>query len=279
MLFIYLAIIAVSFASGKIAENYFQRLPVRTTLSAGSNNKEFVNKDGWKLIWSDEFNYHGLPDSTKWNFNVGGNGWGNNEKQYYTEKDKSNAIVAKGVLTIIVKKQKKENREYTSARLLTKGRFDFKYGRIEARAKVPSAIGTWPAVWMLGADIDQIGWPACGEIDILEHRGIELNKMYGTLHYPNHAGANGNGKTKVIENATTSFHVYAVEWDAKALNFFIDDSLYHTVANSDSIPFNHNFFVLINLALGGNFGGEIDKQFAVSKFTIDYIRVYQKLVK
>ncbi len=275
MRFYYLVLITVSFASCTVSENNSIRLSEVYRGSFAKTNV-VIHQGAWKLIWSDEFNYKGLPDSSKWGYAVGGNGWGNNEKQYYTEKDRSNVNVSNGILTIIAKKQQKENRDYTSARLLTKGKFDFKYGRVETRAKVPAAIGTWPAVWMLGANIDKAGWPGCGEIDFLEHRGMELNKMYGTLHYPGHSGGNGNGKTMVIENATRSFHEYAVEWNAAEINFFIDNKLYHAVANSDSIPFNQNFFILVNLAMGGNFGGEIDKQFSVDKFEIDYIRVYQK---
>lgn len=228
-----------------------------------------------KLVWADEFNYKGLPDSSKWGYAVGGHGWGNNELQYYTEKDTLNAKVENGVLKIIARKQKKENREYTSARLLTKNKFDFKYGRIEAVAKIPASAGTWPAIWMLGSTIEQVNWPACGEIDIMEHRGIELNKIFGTLHYPGHSGGKGNGKTLNIPTATSSFHNYAVEWNAIEIKFYIDNELYHTVANNESIPFNHNFFILLNLAIGGNFGGTVDPLFAIDSMEIDYVRVFQ----
>jgi len=228
-----------------------------------------------KLVWADEFNYKGLPDSSKWGYDIGGHGWGNNELQYYTEKDTLNAKVENGVLKIITRKQKKENREYTSARLLTKNKFDFKYGRIEAVAKIPASAGTWPAIWMLGKNIKQAGWPACGEIDIMEHRGIELNKIFGTLHYPGHSGGNGNGKTLAILTATSAFHNYAVEWDATEIKFYIDNELYHTVANNDNIPFNHHFFILLNTAIGGNFGGKVDPLFTIDSMEIDYVRVFQ----
>lgn len=231
--------------------------------------------NGWKLQWSDEFNYTGLPDSSKWNYDVGGHGWGNNELQYYTVKDTSTAIVENRHLKIIVRKQKKENREYTSARLLSKNKAEFKYGRIEARAKIPASVGTWPAIWMLGNNIDKAGWPACGEIDIMEHRGMELNKVFGTLHYPGHSGGNANGKTIILPDATTAFHNYAVEWSATELKFYVDNVLYHTVANNDSIPFNHPFFILLNVAIGGNFGGRVDPLFSIDIMEIDYIRVFQ----
>lgn len=231
--------------------------------------------NGRKLIWSDEFNYNGLPDSNKWNYNVGGNGWGNNELQYYTEADTLNAKVENGVLKIIARKQKKENVEYASARLLTKNKFDFKYGRIEVLAKVPAAMGTRPAVWMLGNNIDKVDWPACGEIDIMEHKGIELNKIFGTLQYPGHSGNNAYGKTLTVSTATTAFHQYAVEWDASALKFYADNELYHSVENNSSVPFNHNFFILLNIAVGGNFGGKADPLFSIDAMEIDYVRVFQ----
>ncbi len=231
--------------------------------------------NGMKLVLSDEFNYRGLPDSTKWNYDTGGNGWGNNELQYYTAKDTTTAKVENGHLTITVRKQQKENREYTSARLLTKNKAVFKYGRIEARAKVPAAVGTWPAIWMLGDDIDKAGWPASGEIDIMEHRGRELNKIFGTLHYPGHSGDHANGNTLNIPTATTDFHQYAVEWTATDLKFYVDNVLFHSVANNDSIPFNHPFFILLNIAIGGHFGGKVDPLFSSDAMEIDYVRVFQ----
>jgi beta-glucanase (GH16 family) len=228
-----------------------------------------------KLVWADEFDYTGLPDSTRWSFNIGGQGWGNNELQYYTEKDTRNAMVANGVLKIIARKEKMENREYTSARLSTKNKAEFKYGRIEARAKVPASVGSWPAIWMLGNDKGKTGWPACGEIDIMEHKGSELNKIFGTLHYPGHSGGNANGKTIMIDKATEDFHVYAVEWDEKEISIYVNGIRYHTVSNDQSIPFNHNFFILLNVAIGGNFGGKVDPLFTVDSMEVDYVRVYQ----
>lgn len=230
---------------------------------------------GMKLIWSEEFNYKGLPDSSKWNYDIGDNGWGNNELQYYTEKDTSTAMVKNGHLKITVIKHPDETRAYTSARLLTKNKASFKYGRIEARAKVPAAVGTWPAIWMLGSDIDKAGWPEAGEIDIMEHRGMELNKIFGTLHYPGHSGGNANGNTTNIPTATTAFHIYAVEWTATDLKFYVDDILFHSVVNNDSLPFNHPFFILVNIAIGGNFGGKVDPLFSSDAMEIDYIRVFQ----
>ncbi len=228
------------------------------------------------LIWSDEFNVDGAPDPAKWGYEIGtgSGGWGNNELQYYTSRP-DNAVVIGGVLKIIAKKEPFSGSAYTSARLLTKDKFDFKYGRIEVRAKFPTGVGTWPAAWMLGSNINTVPWPGCGETDIAEHLGRDLNKIYGTLHYPGNAGGNANGNTIIIPDATTAFHTYAVDWSATSIKIYVDAQLYHTVANSNAIPFNHNFFILLNMAMGGNFGGPVDPAFTSATYEIDYVRVYQ----
>lgn len=232
-------------------------------------------KNTYKLVWSDEFNYTGAPDSAKWGYNLGAGGWGNEESQYYTSRI-SNAVVKNGTLKIVAKKEKHEGSDYTSARLLTKNKFTFKYGKVTARAKIPFGKGTWPAIWMLGANDETAGWPGCGEIDIMEHAGNRLNKIYGTLHYPGHSGGNGDGSTMMVKNVTGAFHIYSMEWDSTAIKIFVDGKLNHTVANSDSIPFNHDFFLIMNVAMGGGFGGPIDPAFKSAAMEVDYIRVYQK---
>ena len=224
-------------------------------------------------IWSDEFNTDGAPNNSKWGFNLGGGGWGNNEAQYYTDRAE-NVIVQGGVLKIITKKEAYQGSSYTSARLLTKGKFSFKYGKVEIRAKLPSGGGTWPALWMLGDNIDTASWPACGEIDIMEHLGNQLNKIYGTLHYPGHSGGSADGATTVISNATTEFHLYSLDWRSDAIRFYVDNQLFKTFLNTPSLPFNQNFFLIFNTAMGGNFGGTIDPNFVSSTFEIDYVRVY-----
>ena len=226
-----------------------------------------------KLIWADEFNYDGAPDSSKWNYDIGGSGWGNNELEYYTNRPE-NVIVKDGMLHINALKENYKGKEYTSARILSKGKFSFKYGRVEARAKLPTGVGTWPAIWMLGSNIDSVGWPACGEIDIAEHLGRDLNKIYGTLHYPGHAGAQANGKTIMISNAN-EFHVYGLEWSPQEIKISVDGKVYQTVKNSLEIPFNQNFFILLNEAMGGNFGGPVDPKVTKETMEIDYVRVYQ----
>ena len=228
------------------------------------------------LVWSDEFDVPGLPNSSKWGYDIGtgSGGWGNNELEYYTNR-LSNAEVANGVLKITAKKENFSGSSYTSARLLTKDKFFFKYGKVETRAKLPAGGGTWPAIWMLGTDISTVSWPACGEIDIMEHLGNDVNKIYGTLHYPGRSGGNANGSTKIIANATTEFHIYSLEWNPSVIKIFVDNQLIHTVPNSSSIPFNHDFFFIVNVAMGGNFGGLVDPAFTSASMEIDYIRVYQ----
>lgn len=228
------------------------------------------------LIWSDEFNIDGAPDSKKWGYDIGtgSGGWGNNELEYYTNRT-DNAVVSGGILKIIAKKEAYAGSNYTSARLLTKDKFSFKYGKVEARAKLPAGVGTWPAIWMLGNNINTVSWPVCGEIDIMEHIGVNLNKIYGTLHHPGHSGGNADGKTVMISNATTEFHKYTMEWNEISIKFAVDDTVFYTFTNNASLPFNQNFFLLLNFAMGGNFGGAVDPAFSSATFEIDYIRVYQ----
>jgi len=228
------------------------------------------------LIWSDEFNTPGSPDAAKWGYDIGtgSSGWGNNELQYYTNRV-DNVVVSGGTLKIIAKRELFSGSAFTSARLLTRDKFSFKYGKIEARAKLPAGIGTWPAIWMLGNNINTVGWPACGEIDIMEHRGSELNKIFGTVHHPGHSGGNADGGTLTIANATTEFHKYTTEWSPSVIKFSVDDVVFYTFGNSSTVPFNQNFFLLINLAMGGTFGGPVDPAFNSATLEIDYLRVYQ----
>ena len=214
--------------------------------------------------------------STKWGYDIGtgGNGWGNNELEYYTNRPE-NVSVHNGVLKITAIKEKYDGSAYTSARILSKNKFEFTYGKVEVKAKLPAGIGTWPAIWMLGSNNNTAGWPACGEIDIMEHRGNELNKIFGTLHYPERSGGNADGNTTLITGATTEFHIYTLDWTASSIKIFVDNQLYHIVVNSASVPFNHNFFLIMNLAIGGNFAGNVDPSFTKESLEVDYIRVYK----
>lgn len=226
------------------------------------------------LIWSDEFDTPGAPDPAKWGYDLGAGGWGNNELQYYTNRA-DNAVVSNGTLKIIAKAENFSGSPYTSARLLSRDKFSFKYGKIEARAKLPAGAGTWPAIWMLGNNIGTVGWPACGEIDIMEHRGNQLNTIFGTLHHPGHSGGNGDGATVAVPNVTTEFHNYTMEWTASSIKFFVDNVVFYSFGNTGSLPFNQNFFVILNVAMGGSFGGAVDPGFSSAAMEIDYIRVYQ----
>ena len=228
------------------------------------------------LAWADEFDKDGLPDASKWVFDIGtgSNGWGNAELQYYTNR-LQNVEVSNGTLKIRAVKESFQGSAYTSARMLTKGKYEFKYGRVEVRAKVPTGIGTWPAIWMMGGDISTVGWPACGEADIMEHRGSELNTITSALHYPGRSGGNPVKATTVVPTATSAFHVYRFDWTATSLKFYVDDKLFHEVQNNSNIPYNKDFFILLNLAMGGGFGGPVDPAFTNATFEVDYVRVYR----
>lgn len=225
------------------------------------------------LVWSDEFDTPGAPDPAKWGYDIGGNGWGNNELQHYTNRSE-NASVSNGTLKITARRENFSGNTFTSARLLTKNKFTTKYGRIEARIKLPSGVGTWPAFWMLGANIDAAGWPGCGEIDIMEHKGSDEGRIYGTLHYPGRSGGNANGLTRMVQNVTSEFHIYAVEWSATAIRISVDGVEFFNFANNANVPFNHEFFILLNVAMGGTFGGPVDPAFNNSAMEVDYVRVY-----
>jgi beta-glucanase (GH16 family) len=234
--------------------------------------------DYTKLVWSDEFNTDGAPDATKWNYDLGrgsnNDGWGNNEKQNYTNSA-TNVIVQGGSLKITAKKEASGGVDYSSTRLKTDGKFSFTYGKVEIKAKLPIGAGTWPAIWMLGSSYATKPWPACGEIDIMEHVGNNQNVILSTLHYPGHSGGNGNSGSKTIPNVSTEFHVYKTVWSPSSVKTYVDDQLIHSVANDGSLPFNSDFFLILNVAMGGNLGGTIDPAFTQSSMEIDYIRVYQ----
>lgn len=226
-----------------------------------------------KIIWSDEFNVNGAPNSTYWGYDLGAGGWGNNEEQYYANRPE-NVIVKDGVLKINTIKENYQGSKYTSARLLTKDKFSFKYGKIEFKAKLPIGGGTWPALWTLGNNLSTAGWPACGEMDVMEHVYNQLNKIHGTFHYPGHSGANGTTASKIIVNATSEFHIYSMDWRADSIKIYVDNEKIIEFSNTSATPFNQDFFIIINCAIGGNFGGAIAPDFTSSTFEIDYVRVY-----
>jgi len=244
-----------------------------------------VRADPWEMVWSDEFNYEGLPDKTKWDYEEGF--VRNEESQYYTRDRLENARVEHGNLVIECRKESFTPKDhapvkYTSASLTTLNRASWRYGRIEVRAKLPKGKGVWPAIWTLGANFSKVGWPACGEIDIMELVGKEPNHIYGTLHYPLSGGkdANDHGMLET-DNPSGDFHIYAVEWDADHVDFFFDGRKFHTAftekaGNGEGNPFHRSHYLILNFALGGQWGGPIDDAMLPQQFLIDYVRVYQR---
>ena len=243
-------------------------------------------KDGWNLVWHDEFSYTGLPDSVKWNYDTRGNeyGWGNNELQWYTEKNQRNAWVSNGTLKITAHKEPTGGKKYSSARLTTKNKGDWKYGKIEVRAKMPTGSGTWPAIWMLPTENTYGGWPRSGEIDIMEHVGYDPNVVHSTVHTHkyNHMIGTQVGKPIFLETATSEFHVYTTEWEEDEIRSYVDGELYFSFKNENSgfeaWPFDQPFHLILNLAIGGGWGGQkgVNDKLFPHVFEVDYVRIYQE---
>ncbi|MEO7561583.1 MAG: family 16 glycosylhydrolase [Ferruginibacter sp.] len=267
-------------ASGIVSYKYSSSGTYSVNVTAKSSTGQTISKSiqvvitvPQSLVWADEFDVAGSPDPTKWGYDLGAGGWGNNELEYYTNRQE-NVVVSNGTLKITAKAESFNGSAYTSARMLTKDKFATKYGKIEVRAKLPAGVGTWPAIWMLGSNFTTVPWPGCGEIDIMEHVGKSLNKIYATLHHPGHSGANGDGSNVTIANATTAFHKYTVEWSSTTIRFLVDDAAFYTFTNNSSLPFNQNFFIILNVAMGGNFAGPVDPAFTSAAMEVDYVRVY-----
>ena len=238
----------------------------------------FAQTQSKKLIWEEHFNAKVL-DSTVWNFEVGNGcpnlcGWGNNEAQIYTDK---NHQLKNGFLVI---EAKKEDGVYTSTRITTKDKKEFQYGTIEVRAQLPVGTGLWPAFWMLGANISEVGWPKCGEIDILEYVGKQPDIVFTSLHTQDSHGNTINTKKTTIPTIEEGFHTYTIDWNSDKIEFFVDQKSVYTfqpAAKNEAVwPYNQPFYFIINLAIGGNFGGpKIDDSIFPQAFIIDYIKVYQ----
>ena len=239
-------------------------------------------QDKRQLVWSDEFNYQGLPDSKKWGYDTGGHGWGNNELQYYTYQKSKNARVENGHLIIEAHKEQIGKNAYSSARLVTKGKGDWTSGRIEVRAKLPKGLGTWPAIWMLGSKTP-LQWPDDGEIDIMEHVGYDQGNIHASAHTKKYNHIIGTQKTATImvNDCSESFHVYQVDWDAETMRIGVDNNYYFEFKNEHSDrtawPFNEPEYLLLNIAVGGNWGGQkgVDSTIYPLRMEIDYVRVYQ----
>jgi beta-glucanase (GH16 family) len=235
-------------------------------------------------FWADEFDKEGLPDASKWSYDVGNSGWGNNELQNYTNANIKNAHIENGILTIEAIKETSGSSAYTSARIVTKGKNDFLYGRVEARAKIPAGRGNWPAIWMLASQSDYGTqyWPDNGEIDILEHVGYNPGVIHASVHTKayNHIINTQKTATTVLENWDTEFHKFRIDWTPDYVRAFIDDKQYFEFKNPkggwEQWPFDKKQHILMNLAIGGNWGGQkgVDDTIFPNKFQIDYIRVY-----
>lgn len=250
---------------------------------------------GWRLVWADEFEgaRGGAVDARKWTEETGGAGWGNRELQFYTAGAKNAHLDGRGSLVIRAAAESLPESfkcwygpcRYTSARLITKGKFSQTYGRYEARLRVPSGQGLWPAFWLLGADIASAGWPACGEIDVMENIGREPPTVHGTVHGPGYSGANGLGASYELpagRRFADDFHTFAVEWEPNVIRWYADGRHYHTLT-PDRLPagskwvFDHPFFILLNVAVGGQWPGDPDATTVFPQtMTVDYVRVYRR---
>lgn len=268
----------------------------------GGDNQHFMfhpkggapqGPQGWKLVWSDEFNgQNGAPvDGAKWTAETGGHGWGNQELEYYTNSTE-NARQEDGSLVITATKNGASGYgcwygtcQYTSARLVTRGKFERTYGRVEARVKIPYGQGIWPAFWMLGANIGNVGWPSCGEIDVMENVGYEPGTLHGSLHGPGYSG--GNPLTSWVslpggQKLSDAYHVYGVEWEPNVVRFYLDGNLYQTRTPSDLPPgkqwvYDHPFFLLLNVAVGGGWPGSPDGSTVFpQQMRVDWVRVYER---
>jgi beta-glucanase (GH16 family) len=255
--------------------------PEPTPTAAPTATPEWA-RPGWTLVWQDEFDGPEI-NPAHWSYEYGGGGWGNSEWQYYTG-DPTNSFIEDGQLVIQALEEDRGGRPYTSARIITRDKVEVTYGRIEARIQVPYGQGIWPAFWMLGADFMRKGWPDAGEIDIMEHIGREPTLVHGTVHGPGYAGGTEGltASTDLGKPVADDFHVFAIEWEAEEIRWYVDDQLYHTVTPAD-LPagtewvYDHPFFLLLNLAVGGRWPGYPDDTTTFpQQMRVDYVRVYEK---
>ncbi|GAA5523279.1 glycoside hydrolase family 16 protein [Aliifodinibius salicampi] len=254
--------------------------------SSSQNNTDNVppspdQKFVWELSWTDEFEYEGLPDSTKWSYE---NGYiRNNELQYYTKRRSKNARVEKGTLIIESRNDNYNGHSYTSASLHTRNKAEWQYAKIEVRAKLPSGRGMWPAIWMLGTNIENVGWPACGEIDIMENVGFDPYIVHANIHTEayNHTKGTNKGNHMTVDAPYEKFHTYTVEWLPQKISFYIDGNQYFTFnkesSDPDVWPFDQPFYLIINAAIGGAWGGTegVADSIFPQKYYVDYVRVYK----
>lgn len=253
--------------------------PPATTTPIADKNWSFETS----AYFADEFDNAGKPDAAKWGYDIGAGGWGNNELEYYT--DGGNAAVANGKLTITAKKENVGGAGYTSARMVSKGVGSMLYGRVEVRAKLPSGVGTWPAIWMLPDDYAYGPWPKSGEIDLMEMVGFDPNMVHFTVHNQTYNGANGKGAGKTIATASTDYHVYRIDWTPYAIKSYFDGELIYTYVNDSNgfatWPYDKKFHLLLNIAVGGSWGGQkgVDDTAFPTSMDIDYVRFYKMIDK
>ncbi len=255
-----------------------------------------AQSQNYKLIWKDDFNYSGKPDPEKWNYETGF--VRNLEKQIYTKR-KKNVRIKNGHLELIALNEDYKNKnydasirnyrfntpsaEFTSGSINTKGKFEFMYGRIDVRAKLPLGKGLWPAIWMLGSNFNEVAYPEAGEIDFMENVGIEPDEIHGTVHFPENYSRKlrSDGGTIKLKDLSERFHVYSVDWSKDKIDFLVDNEVYHSFqveeAGSENNPFRKPFYLILNLALGGKWAGKVDEDILPQKFLIDYVRVYQRV--
>jgi len=268
----------------------FAAILLMTSFSCKTSTKKVTDDSekmkNWEMVWADEFDYTGLPDTNAWAYDVGGNGWGNQEKQYYTALRRENARVENGMLIIEARKEAMDTNDYSSARLVTLGKNEWLYGRFEIRAKLPRGIGTWPAIWMLAAkhSYGDSYWPDNGEIDIMEHVGFNQGHIHASTHSLKYYWQVGTQRTATIfaSNVSDAFHDYELEWSPEKIQVFMDDSLYFTSLNDgtgwEAWPFDKPFYLILNIAVGGAWGGQkgIDDAIWPQRMEVDYVRVYRK---
>jgi len=256
--------------------------------SCTSETEQKLKPRNWELVWADEFNeaVGTQPNPTKWTYDLGtgNNGWGNFEQQTYTNRPENVSMDGNGNLVITARRENFQGAQFTSARIKTQGIFDQKYGKFEARLKTPYGQGLWPAFWLLGNNINEVSWPQCGEIDVMELRGQLPSIINGSIHGPGFSGADALSGTYGLQNARfdTDYYTYALEWDANKIDFFVNGFLYHRITKSDvqakgEWVFDHPFFMILNVAVGGNYVGapNLGTPFP-QKMIIDYVRVYQE---
>ncbi|MFN3754819.1 family 16 glycosylhydrolase [Flavobacterium sp.] len=259
---------------------------VISTYSCDNDEKQTVVTK-FDLVLEDNFDVDGAPNPSIWTYDIGrgseNNGWGNNELQFYTDRPE-NVIVQNGYLIITAKQEALGGASYTSARLKTQNLFDQKYGRFEARIKLPLGQGLWPAFWMLGSNISQVGWPQCGEIDIMEYLGNSPTQILGTLHGPGFSGGESISKSYTLRNSRfdNEFHVFGVEWSENHINWYVDDVLYNQITRKQvedeggEWVFDNSFFMILNMAVGGNLPGSPNTNTTFpQRMLVDYVRVYQ----